>query len=395
MADPGFAVPPYDEWGDAQPYAMWARARATCPVLETEGNEWAPGATFSTTTFADADRVLRDPATFSSAINAEAMAPFMGEILLGLDGDEHRRYRSLVAQAFRKSNIEHWRAELIEPVLTRLLDGIAPLGRTDLVASLTTKYPIQVICGIVGVPLDDHERFNEWAEKINHGPLDPDAGMAASAAMVEYLEPLVAARRTEPTGDLLSELVHAEIDGEQLSDARLHGFLRLLLPAGAETTSRVFGTCLFALLHRPDVMTRVREDRSLVAPLIEETLRWETSVTMVSRRATSDTEVGGCPVPAGSPVTVYNGSANRDAERWQRPDDWNIDREPQAHLAFGTGPHQCLGMHLARVELDAGINAVLDRLVDLRPDAAAPAPVIAGYAFRGPTTLPVVFSPSR
>ncbi len=395
MADPGFEVPPYDNWGDAQPYAMWARARATCPVIETEGNDWAPGPTFSTTTFADADRVLRDPATFSSAINAEAMAPFMGELLLGLDGEEHRRYRSLVAQAFKKSSIERWRRELVDTVLTRLLDDIAPLGRTDLVASLTTKYPVQVICGIVGVPLDDHERFNEWAEKINYGPLDPHAGMAASAAMVEYLEPLVAARRTEPTGDLLSELVHAEIDGEQLSDARLHGFLRLLLPAGAETTYRVFGTCLFALLHRPEVMTRVREDRSLIAPLIEETLRWETSVTMVSRRAVLDTEIGGCPVPAGSPVTVYNGAADRDTERWQDPDDWNIDRDPQAHLAFGTGPHQCLGMHLARVELDAGINAVLDRLVDLRLDAAAPAPVIAGYAFRGPTTLPVVFSPSR
>jgi cytochrome P450 len=390
-----FEVPPYQEWEEAQPYPMWERARATCPIVETEGTEWAPAPTFSTTTFADADQVLRDPTTFSSAINSEAMEPFMGELLLGLDGEEHRRYRSLIAQAFKKSSIERWQAELVEPVLQRLLDDIAPLGRADLVESLTTKYPVQVICGIVGVPVDDHEQFNEWAEKINYGPLEPDAGMAASTAMVEYLEPLVADRRAEPTGDLLSELVHAEIDGERLSDARLYGFLRLLLPAGAETTYRVFGSCLHALLHHPDVMARVRADRSLITALIEETLRWETSVTMVSRRATTDTEIGGCPVPAGSPVTVYNGSANHDTERWPDADEWNLDRDPIPHLAFGTGPHQCLGMHLARIELDAGINAVLDRLPDLALDAEAPAPVIAGYAFRGPASLPVVFSTPR
>ncbi|MEZ5167922.1 MAG: cytochrome P450 [Acidimicrobiales bacterium] len=332
---------------------------------------------------------------FSASINGEVMAPFMGELLLGLDGEEHRHYRSLVAQAFKRSSIERWRAELIDEVLDRLLDAIVPLGRADLVESLTSKYPVQVICGIVGVPREDHERFTAWAEAINYGPLDPAAGTAASGAMVAYLEPLVAARRAEPTGDLLSELVHAEIDGERLSDARLYGFLRLLLPAGAETTFRVFGSCLFALLTHPDVLARVQADRRLVMPVIEETLRWETAVTMVTRRATADTAIGGCPVPAGSPVTVHNGSANRDETRWDRGDDWDIDREPTAHLAFGTGPHQCLGMHLARLELEAGLNAVLDRLPDLRLDPDSPPPVIAGYAFRGPLTLPVVFSPAR
>lgn len=390
--DDDFAPPPYDEWEEAQPYTTWARARDGCPVIRTEGNDWAPQPTFATTTFADGDRVLRDPASFSASINAEAMAPFMGELLLGLDGDEHRRYRSLVAQAFKRSTIERWKTELIDVVLAALLDEIVPLGRTDLVASLTSKYPVQVICGIVGVPVEDHEQFNAWAEKINFGPLEPEAGMAASAAMVAYLEPLVADRRMAPTGDLLSELVQAEIDGERLTDERLYGFLRLLLPAGAETTYRVFGSCLHALLTNPDTLRRVHEDRSLIPQLIEETLRWETSVTMVSRRSTVDTEIDGCPVPAGSPVTVYNGSANRDANRWTDPDRWDIDRGAVPHLAFGTGPHQCLGMHLARVELEAGIEAVLDRLPDLRLDPDAPEPVIAGYAFRGPTTLPVVFS---
>jgi cytochrome P450 len=388
-----FAVPPYDEWETAQPYPMWSRARHDCPVVETPGNDWAPLPTFSTTTFADADRVLRDADTFSASINAEAMAPFMGELMLGLDGEEHRRYRSLVAQAFKRSSIERWKPELVDGVLTRLLDELAPRGCGDLVESLTAKFPVQVICGVVGVPLEDHDRFNQWAEKINYGPLDPEAGMAASAAMVAYLEPLVAARRAEPTGDLLSELVHAEIDGERLSDARLYGFLRLLLPAGAETTYRVFGSALLVLAGDATLRDRVDADRRLVPSLIEETLRWETSVTMVSRRATVDTEIDGVAVAAGCPVTVYNGAANRDPARWPDPDSFDLDREPVAHLAFGTGPHQCLGMHLARVELEAGINAVLDRLPDLRLDPDVPLPKIAGYAFRGPATLPALWTP--
>ncbi len=387
-----FTTPPYDEWDDAQPYAMWARARRECPVVETPGNDWAPQPTFATTTFADADRVLRDAETFSASINGEVMAPFMGELMLGLDGEEHRRYRSLVAQAFKRSSIERWKPELVDAVLARLLDEIAPLGRADLVETITSKFPVQVICGIVGVPLEDHERFNAWAEQINFGPLNPDEGLAASAAMVEYLEPLVAARRAEPTGDLLSELVHAEIDGERLTDARLYGFLRLLLPAGAETTYRVFGSALLALAGDTALRDRVANDRSLVAALIEETLRWETSVTMVSRRATADTEINGVAVPAGCPVTVYNGAANRDDERWPDAESFDIDREHVSHLAFGTGPHQCLGMHLARVELEAGVNAVLDRLPDLRLDPDEPAPVIAGFAFRGPQTLPVAWT---
>lgn len=387
------APPPYEEWGSAQPYPQWAEARRRCPVIETPPTAWSPLPSFATTTFADGDRVLRDHDTFSATINAESIGQFMGELILGMDGDEHRRYRNLVAHAFRRSSIERWEDELLGPIVNRLLDDIAPLGRADLVASVTSRYPVQVICGIVGVPMEDHEQFNEWADKVNHGPLDPEAGMAAATAMTDYLEPLIEARRSEPEGDLLSELVHAEIDGERLTDGKLHGFLRLLLPAGAETTFRVFGSCLLALLTHPEALDRVRHDRGLVPSVIEETLRWETSVTMVSRRATVDTEIGGCPVPAGAPVTVFNGSANRDERRWDHTDQWDLDRDPLPHLAFGTGRHQCLGMHLARVELEVGINAVLDRLPDLRLDPEAPAPVVAGYAFRGPPSLPVVFTP--
>jgi len=213
--------------------------------------------------------------------------------------------------------------------------------------------------------------------------------------MVEYLRPLVEARRAEPTGDFLSDLVHAEVDGEQLTDGKLYGFLRLLLPAGGETTFRVMGNALLALLTHPDDLARVYADRELVPEVIEETLRWETSVTMVSRVATADSEVSGCPIAAGSPVGVLTGSANRDETRWDDADQWKLGRPVQHHLAFGTGPHQCLGMHLARLELRVGLIEILDRLPNLRLDpAGVGSAVVEGYAFRGPRALPVTFDAS-
>ncbi len=392
-----YSAPPYDQWDLAQPYVQWDHARRHCPVIELPGFSFTDEPAlpnFMTTSWADSDRVLRDWRTFSASINGETMGPYMGELMLGLDGEEHRRYRNLVAHAFRRSTLERWRGELVEPVIQGLLDNIAGAGGADLVAQVTSKFPVQVICVIVGVPAEDHEQFNQWAMRINYGPLYPEEGRAASQAMRHYLEPLVEARRAEPTGDLLSELVHAEIDGARLTDEKIYGFLRLLLPAGAETTYRAFGSCLLALLERPEAMARVLADRSLVPAAVEETLRWETSVTMVARRAAADTEIGGCPVPAGAAVSVFSGSASHDESRWADPGRWDLDRESQPHMAFGTGPHQCLGMHLARMELEVGINAVLDRLPNLRLNPEAKAPVISGYAFRGPQELPVLFDPS-
>jgi cytochrome P450 len=387
---------PSIEWLMAQPYEMWGETRRSeCPVLATAAEAMGPGTFYQVTRYKDAESVLRDDKTFASSINAEHIGQFMGELIVAMDGDEHRKYRNLVARAFRASQLEQWAETLVRPTIRRLLDGIAPLGRADLVASITTKYPMQVICGIVGVPLEDADQFTQWAEEINTGPLAPERGHRASEAMVEYLRPLVEARRVNATGDFLSDLVHAEVDGEQLTDEKLYGFLRLLLPAGGETTFRVMGNALLALLTHPDVLARVYADRSLVPGVIEETLRWETSVTMVSRVATGDTEVGGCPIAAGSPVGVLTGSANRDEARWDDSSAWKLDRPDQHHLAFGTGPHQCLGMHLARLELRVGMNEILDRLPNLAldPDGVGDA-VVEGYAFRGPRALPVTFDAS-
>jgi cytochrome P450 len=382
-----------------QPHPMWDDIRASgCPVHRSDDEGFSLGgpASVQVTDWEHAEAVLRDAETFSSSINMQHIGQFMGELIVGLDGEEHRKYRNLVAKAFRQSQLDKWDDSLVRPIIRGLIDTIAPRGRGDLVRDVTVQYPVQVVCGIVGVPLDDAQQFADWAIQINTGPLDPPTGFAAKKAMTDYLRPLVEARRAEPTGDFLSDLVHAEVDGETLPEERLWGFLRLLLPAGAETTYRVMGNALFALLSHPEVMTRVANDFSLIPAVIEETLRWETSVTMVSRVATIDTEVAGCPIPAGSPVSVVTSSANHDERHFERAGEFDIDRPPALHMAFGTGPHQCLGMHLARLELRAGLEEILGRLRNLRfdPEAMEPAPMIEGFAFRGPNRLPVLFDPA-
>src|SRR3954468_8034169 len=402
MADPSTPVedveddPSEIDWIHGQPYAGWARTRESgCPVVESTGGMFGHATSYSVVWYKEVETVLRDGETFSSSINAEHIGQFMGDLILAMNGSEHRQYRNLVAKAFRASQLERWDETLVGPIIDSLLDQIAPLGRADLVASVTSVYPVQVICGIAGVPLQDAGQFSRWAEQINMGPLAPKAGMAASNAMVDYLRPLVEARRAEPNGDFLSDLVHEEIDGEQLTDSKIYGFLRLLVPAGAETTFRVMGNCLFALLSHPDELARVYADRELLPEVIEETLRWETSVTQVSRLATRDTEVAGCPIVAGSPVGWITASGNHDETRWDDPEEWRLGRPVQHHLAFGTGPHQCLGMHLARLELRVGLDRILDRLPDLRFDPElADTAVIEGYAFRGPSALPVLFTSS-
>ena len=374
------------------PYPMWADGRRIESVQHTAGA--GRDDLFVIHRRDDVERVLRDGDTFSSRINDDTMGPYMGRTILAMDGDEHRTYRHLVAAAFRASNLEHWADEVITPSVNALLDEIAPKGKADLVQDLTARFPVQVIAAIIGVPLEDYDEFQIWADDINLGPRDPKRSKAASDAITAYLEPIVAARRAEPTDDLLSELLTAEVDGHTLDDDHLYGFLRLLIPAGAETTFRMFGNSLVGLLTHEDVLAEVTADRTLIPAVIEETLRWETAVTMVNREATKDTVVDGCPIPKGAGVLALVGSANRDDAHYDDPDEWDPRRPPKPHVAFGTGIHQCLGMHLARLELRIGLNAVLDRLPNLRLDPAFPPPAIKGLPFRSPPALHVVFEAS-
>jgi cytochrome P450 len=274
-----------------------------------------------------------------------------------------------------------------------LLDEIATEPRTDLVARFTERFPVQVMAHLVGIPRADYPRFQRWAIDIIGFAKDYERGLAAAREVRDYLLPVIAARRSAPTDDVISKLVTGQVDGNGLTDEEVVSFLRLLIPAGAETTFRLIGNMITALLSDRTRYERVRADRSLVPWAIEETLRWETSVLMVSRQATRATEVAGVPIPEDGFVSVVIASANRDERHYERPDEFDLDRRADDHLSFGFGRHHCLGYHLARLEARVALDAMLDRLPHLRLDPDAPPPAITGLAFRSPKALHVLTTP--
>jgi cytochrome P450 len=337
--------------------------------------------------------VLTHPDTFSSSIYQEVMGPVMGRTLLELEGAEHRAGRALVSPSFRTALLDRWRSELVEVVVHELIDRFAPRGRAELAREFTFAFPVQVIARIMGLPRQDYLRFQRLSIELLNVVYDWDCGLAASASLKAYFTEVLADRRRNPQDDLISTLAESEIDGTRLTDDEIFAFLLLILPAGVETTYRASGNLLVALLTEPALMAALRADRSMLRAAFEEALRWEPPITTVVRRAVRDCELGGVAIPAGTHVSVSVAAANRDPTRYPDPDRFDPTRRNIAHLTFGGGPHLCLGMHLARMEAAVAINALLDRLPDLRLDSNVPPPHVVGVAFRSPATLPVEFTP--
>ncbi len=343
----------------------------------------------------DCAAVLRDNETFSSESIRAGMSAVMGPYpLVGMDEPEHKRLRALVAQAFRHKTLAHLEDDLVVPIVDEMIDGFIERGDAELVRELTYRYPVQVIGEILGLPREDHEQFHRWAGAIISVAARPMDGVRASQELRTYLERLLEERRSAPRDDLISELAATELDGERLGDEEIFSFLRLLLPAGAETTYRATGNLLFGLLADPSQLDAVRADRAALTGAVEEAIRWEPPLLITSRVARHDTEIAGTEIPAGAQVIPNIGSANRDERRWDHAEEFDLFRTPQPVISFGVGPHMCLGMHLARMEMRAAVNRLLDRChhLGLDPDAAARDDAhIHGETFRSPTSLPVRF----
>ena len=339
--------------------------------------------------------VLRDPQRFSSSVYSWVTGMIMGRSILEMDPPEHPTYRSLIGQVFSRRNMERWAAELVPAEVDAILDGLRPAGAADLVPDLAFPFPVNVIARLLGLPETDRSLLHGWAGDMIKVTENFDLASAASAKLREYLLELVAARRRADAGeDLLSLLAHAEHEGTRLSDEDIVSFCRLLITAGFETTYRSLGNLLYGLLTHPDQLDLLRRDRTLVPAAVDEGLRWECPLLTVFRLATVDTTLGAVAIPAGSIVVVHLGSANHDETRWPDPETFDITRATQANIAFGAGPHVCIGMHLARMESRILLDRVLDTMPDLSLDAAHPTPAITGTAMRAPTALHVVFSPS-
>jgi cytochrome P450 len=339
--------------------------------------------------------VLRDDQTYSSSILAEVMGPLLGHTIVAMDEPEHRAHRALVAPAFRPKLLAQWEDTLVRRVADELIDGFAPLGRTDLVRSLTFAVPVRVIARILGLPERDAPQFQRWSLEVVSIAVNVERGMAAFEALRDYFALQVAERRAHPGDDLISALVEAEIDGRRLTDDELFAFLRLLLPAGIETTYRSLGNLLFALLTHPDQLDELIRNPELREGAIEEGLRWQPPFISLERETARESRLGGVDVPAGAVLNIFVGSANRDERRFPDPDRFDIHRNAVSHVTFGAGAHTCLGMHLARMESRVALDALLERLDDLRLDPEAPPPSIVGTTFRSPDALPVRFAASR
>jgi cytochrome P450 len=412
---PDTSYDPFDDFNRSagigvieNPYPMFAAARAASPVLEEDVRAMAglddPGveaglgiappapAVFTAFSYDAVHRVLSDDKTFSSAGYADVMGEVMGHTILEMDEPEHHRYRSLVQQGFSRKAMERWEHEAIGPIVDEHIDAFAGRGRAELVRELTFPFPVHVIARLLGLPREDLQQFHRWAVELISVGFDWDRGVQASRSLGDYFAAIIAERRRSPSDDVISTLAAAELEGQRLTDEEIFAFLRLLLPAGAETTYRSSSNLLYGLLTRTDQLDALVADRSLMPQAIEEGLRWEPPLLTIMRTATRDTEVEGVEIGAGSVVIVNMGSANHDERHWG-PDaeEFDIFREPRQHLAFAFGPHMCLGMHLARMETRVALDRIFDRLPNLRLDPEADEPMITGMTFRAPTALPVVF----
>jgi cytochrome P450 len=343
--------------------------------------------------FDEVVQVLRDNDTYSSGIYESVMGNVMGRTILQMDEPEHRLTRALVSQSFRSKVLEHWEENLVAVVVNELIDSFIGRGRADLVREVTFNFPAQVIAHILGLPREDYPQFQRWAIELNSVAANWDRGVAAAASLGAYFATVMEERRSRPGDDLISDLVRVEVDGEKLSDEEIYSFLRLILPAGVETSYRATGNLLLALLTDRAQFDALYDDRTLYPQAFEEALRWEPPVTVILRQATRDTELAGVPVQAGADVALLLGAANRDERKYANPDRYDMFRDVRQHVGFGFGVHVCLGMHLARMESRVAINTLFDRLGPFTLDPDEPVPHIEGMAFRSPLSLPVVFAP--
>jgi cytochrome P450 len=338
------------------------------------------------------EKVFLDPKTYSNTIYERNLGISFGRSVSTMDSPEHPRWRKIFQKAFLPNVVSKWGDELVDPVVSSLMDAFVGRGRADLVQEFTHHYPFQVIYRQLGLPAQDVKVFHKLAIAQTVTMFDVPHGTEASRKLGVYFKALLEERRRSPGDDLVSLLAQAEVDGESLPEEILVSFLRQLVNAGGDTTYRGTSVLLTGLLNNPDQLEAVRKDRSLIPQTIEEALRWDGPVLIATRTPSVDTELGGVPLPAGACLSVASGSANRDPSRFVEPDRFDIFRDRKhRHFAFAFGPHVCIGQHLARVEMTRALNAILDRLPNVRLDPDMPPPQIRGTMMRVPKHIHVRF----
>jgi cytochrome P450 len=383
------------------PYPLFAQKRRESGVFKGSVMDWSktpdsmvPEHLYAAVSFDAANRVLRGGKVFNSHIYDSTIGLFIGPTILAMEGKKHWEHRNLVSAAFKSRSLLRWEPEIVRPVVNGLIDEFIEVGHADLVKDFTFEFPTRVISKLLGLPEEDLPWFRKRAVELISYTVKYKRAFEASTALKDYFLQQIEQRRSKPTEDIIGDLVTAEIDGDKLSDEAIYSFLRLLLPAGLETTYRSSGNLLYLLLSHPEQFQAVQADHELIPAAIEEALRFETPLTTVQRYAAQDAEVEGVELPAGAVIDVCIGSANRDEKRWERSEEFDIFRKRLPHISFAAGEHTCMGLHLARMETRVAVECLLTRLADIRL-ITDDSPHIKGQPFRSPTAIPVAFDAAR
>ena len=380
-----------------QPHGQFAWLRQNAPVFFHE--EPAGPGFWAVTRHADVWAVDRDWQSYSSEPTIMITDPMPGgqgglgpyKMMLMMDPPEHTGFRKLIRSEFTEPQAK-LRADRIQQLAKQIVDAVAHKGECDFVAEVAGEMPSFVIAELMGMPLDDGRELYKLTEIIHTSPeaLPPGAGGQAVMKMFEYGTKLIAEKRARPGDDLASKLLACEVDGRKLADPEFLLFFLLLIDAGGDTTRNLLSGGLLALMERPDQMAWLMADvQGRLPQAREELLRWTSPVIYMRRTAVRDTELGGQTIRAGDKVVMYFGSANRDPEHFDRPDELILSRPENEHIAFGEGPHGCLGKHIARVEIDAMLTEVLTRMKDF--ELTGEVEWLPSNFISGPKSMPLTF----
>lgn len=352
------------------PYPAYAALRSISPVRPVPGPGGRPG--YLVTGYAEAREALGDArlskdtaAFFAGRQTGRRLHPAVAHTMLAADPPQHTRLRRLVTKAFTTGAVARLRP-FIARVTDELLDQWPADGPFDFVAGLAVPLPVVVICELLGVPQADRPQVRRWSAEL-FAAGEPEVIDAASHAAADYMTALIAAKRRDPGSALLDRLIAARDGADRLSEAELVSLAVLLLVAGHETTTHALGNALLALLRNPAALDRLRSEPDAVPDALDELLRFDSAVSTATFRFTTEAvELGGTEIPAGVPVTVALGAANRDPARFPSPDHLDLDRNAAAHLAFGHGVHRCVGAPLATAEAEIALRALLTRFPGVR-----------------------------
>lgn len=388
---------PFDYAFQEDPYPVYARCRAEDPLHHNETHDF-----WVLTRHADVQQAFRSEGVYSNAMGVSlepsAWGPHAHKVMsfLGMDGPRQKRLRSLVSRGFTPRRVTEL-APQIERLTDHYLTAALEREEFDWIKDFAGKLPMDVISELMGVPQADRDEVRRLADLVVHredGVHDvPEAGMVASLDLVVYYADMVAQRKKQPTDDLTSALLSAELDGDRLTDDEIIAFLFLMVVAGNETTTKLLGHALVHLNRHPEQEQQVFADGGdeLVSPWIEETLRYDTSSQLLARHLLEDVELHGKVAPQGAKLLLAIGSANRDERVFDRPEVYDIHRtkdEVAQLVSFGGGRHFCLGANLARLEAQIALRELVKRVgrVEVDHDACVR---VHSVSVRGFASVPV------